>query len=208
MSGLNTLVVATTNPGKVREIQHEFVAAGLTSIAIQMVTDYPGYRSPHEDQPTFLGNAILKAVAAATHTGSWAIADDSGLCVDTLGGRPGIFSARYAGPNATDAQNNAKLLADLSELNSDRHPAAYVCAVAIARPDAVAAVFHARLDGEIIFTSKGNGGFGYDPYFYLPGLGRTAAELSLDEKSRISHRGLAIRAAIRWIQKNISQLAP
>ncbi|MGC8561022.1 MAG: RdgB/HAM1 family non-canonical purine NTP pyrophosphatase [Phycisphaerae bacterium] len=207
MAKINSLIVATTNIGKVREIQHELDSAGLSFIATRTVADLPGYQSPQEDQPTFIGNAIIKATAAAKSNGSWALADDSGLCVPTLGGMPGVYSARFAGPDATDDQNNTKLITQLRNLKVDHHPASYVCVVALACPQALVATFTGHLEGEITLTPKGSGGFGYDPYFFIPPLGRTAAELTLDEKSQISHRGIAIRFAIRWIRTNLPRLS-
>lgn len=207
MAKLNPLIVATANTGKIREIQHELDIAGLNSVTPRTVAEFPGYQSPEENQPTFIGNAIIKATAAAKYTGCWALADDSGLCVQTLGGSPGVYSARFAGPDATDAQNNAKLTAELRNINVDHHPAAYVCVIALACPQALMATFTGRVDGEITLEPRGSGGFGYDPYFFIPSLARTVAELTLAEKSQISHRGRAIRSAIRWIYHNLSRLS-
>lgn len=207
MAQINSLIVATTNFGKIREIQHELDSAGLSFMTTRTVADLPGYQSPQEDQPTFIGNAIIKATAAAKYAGSWALADDSGLCVRTLGGMPGVYSARFAGPDATDTQNNAKLMAEIQNLDIDHHPASYICVIALACPQALVATFTGHLEGEITLSPKGSGGFGYDPYFFIPPLGRTAAELTLDEKSRISHRGIAIRSAIQWIRLNLPQLS-
>ena len=206
MAKINSLIVATTNIGKVREIRHELDTAGLSFITTRTAADFPGYQSPQEDQPTFIGNAIIKATAAAKYACSWALADDSGLCVRTLGGMPGVYSARFAGPDATDSQNNAKLMTEIQNLGIDHHPASYVCVIALACPHALVATFTGHLEGEITLTPKGSGGFGYDPYFLIPPLGRTAAELTLDEKSQISHRGIAIRSAIRWIRINLPRL--
>ena len=207
MAKINSLIVATTNIGKVREIRHELDTAGLSFITTRTAADFPGYQSPQEDQPTFIGNAIIKATAAAKYACSWALADDSGLCVRTLGGMPGVYSARFAGPDATDTQNNAKLMAEIQNLDIDHHPASYICVIALACPQALVATFTGHLEGEITLSPKGSGGFGYDPYFFIPPLGRTAAELTLDEKSRISHRGIAIRSAIQWIRLNLPQLS-
>jgi XTP/dITP diphosphohydrolase len=117
-----------------------------------------------------------------------------------------VQSARFAGSDATDEKNNAKLVAELQQLPQDTHPAAYVCVIAIASPDAVLATFTGRLDGEIVLSPRGDGGFGYDPYFFIPQLNCTAAELTIEKKSQISHRGAALRAAINWLRENGGRL--
>jgi XTP/dITP diphosphohydrolase len=206
MSLVGSIVAATTNVGKLREMRYDWHRGGLDGIHLASLSDYPRYQSPTEDQPSFIGNAIIKARAAALHTGAIAMADDSGLCVATLGGAPGVKSARYASTNASDEANNAKLVAELKGLRKQSHPAAYVCVVALASPIAVLAAFTGRLEGEMVLTPRGQGGFGYDPYFFLPSLNRTAAELTIDEKTQISHRGAAMRAAIGWLRANFTSL--
>lgn len=206
MSPVTSLVMATTNVGKIREICHEWQIGGIQSIGVASLFDYPGYESPPEDQPSFIGNAILKALAAARHTGTFAMADDSGLCVATLGGAPGVYSARYAGSGATDDENNAKLVAELRRQPQLRHAAAYVCVMAIASPTGILAAFTGRMEGEILISPRGSGGFGYDPYFFLADVNCTAAELTIEKKSQISHRGKALRAAITWLSENASRL--
>ncbi len=207
MASVTSLVAATTNSGKIREIQHEWRISGIADMHILSLSDFPGYQSPAEDQTSFIGNAIIKAVAAARYSGAYALADDSGLSVTTLGGAPGVHSARFAGVDATDEKNNAKLVAELRRLPQSTHPAAYLCAIAIASPEAVLATFTGRLDGEIILSPRGDGGFGYDPYFFIPHLNCTAAELTIQQKSQISHRGAALRAAIQWLRANANRLA-
>ncbi len=156
---------------------------------------------PPETGTTFAENALMKASAAAHATGRPALADDSGIVVDALGGAPGIYSARYAGDGATDEQNLAKLLAEL-EGRDDRR-AAYVCALALANPGGGHEVFEARCEGTVIESPRGTGGFGYDPAFVpderAPGDERTMAELSPEEKDEISHRGRAARAFLDWL---------
>jgi XTP/dITP diphosphohydrolase len=185
------LVVATANPGKLREFRS--LLAGLpfelTSLA---ELELP---SPAETGSSFLANATLKARHAAVLSGCAAVADDSGLEVDALGGAPGIYSARYAGPDADDSANNAKLMLQLQGVPRERRRARYQCAlVFVAAPDAAPLKAEAAWQGFMLDAPRGSGGFGYDPYFWLPELGRSAAELAPEEKNRLSHRGKALRA--------------
>jgi XTP/dITP diphosphohydrolase len=195
------LIVATTNPGKLREFR-----ALLSELPFELLSLADlGVAAPEETGATFLDNALLKArhaaVAAAGFRGAGpgealAIADDSGLEVEALGGAPGIYSARYAGAGADDAANNAKLLRALEDVPAERRRARYRCALVLAPEAAGAAPLIAEgvWEGRIIDTPRGSGGFGYDPYFWLPDLGRTAAELDPEQKNRLSHRGIAMRA--------------
>jgi XTP/dITP diphosphohydrolase len=156
---------------------------------------------PPETGATFAENAILKAAGAAAATGRPAIADDSGIAVEALGGAPGIYSARYAGEGATDEENLAKLLEQVRG-HSDRR-AAYVCAIALVAPGTAPELFEARCEGVVIDDPRGSGGFGYDPVFVpddrAPGDERTMAELPPSEKDEISHRGRAARALLDWL---------
>jgi len=196
------LVIATSNAGKLREFRE--LLAGLP-FAVTAQGDL-GIAPAEETGSTFLENALLKARHAALASGVAAIADDSGLEVDALGGAPGIYSARYAGSGADDAANNAKLLA---ALKAARAPAAgspaagsppwsarYRCAlVFVAGPaDAAPVTAEAAWEGFIVDSPRGAGGFGYDPYFWLPDLNKTVAELDSSDKNRRSHRGMALRA--------------
>jgi XTP/dITP diphosphohydrolase len=183
-------VVATANPGKLREFRT--LLAGLpfelTSLAEL------GLPSPEETGSSFLDNALMKARHAAVKSGCAAVADDSGIEVDALGGAPGIYSARYAGSGASDAANNAKLLGALAGVPPDGRRARYRCALAyVDTADSPPLVAEAAWDGVIVESPRGSGGFGYDPYFWLPELGKTAAELDPAEKNRLSHRGKAMR---------------
>ena len=191
-ASLESLVVATGNAGKLREFRD--LLAGLP-FAITAQGDL-GIPSPEETGSTFLDNALLKARHAAAASGAAAIADDSGLEVDALGGAPGIYSARYAGVDAKDADNNAKLLAALRAAGAPPWRARYRCALAfVAGPeDPAPMVADGVWEGCIVESPRGTGGFGYDPYFYLPDLQLTAAELDPAEKNRRSHRGTAMRA--------------
>jgi XTP/dITP diphosphohydrolase len=182
-------VLATRNGHKLKEL-----AAMLAPQVLEPLPD--AVELPPETGSTFAENAIVKAQAAARATGRRALADDSGIVVEALGGRPGIWSARYAGEGATDEQNLTKLLEELRGVDERR--AAYVCALALADPEGGVEVFEGRCEGRIVHEPRGNGGFGYDPAFLpderRPGDERTMAELSADEKDEISHRGRAARA--------------
>jgi XTP/dITP diphosphohydrolase len=190
-ASIRRLVIATGNPGKLREFSS--LLAGLpfelTSSAELKLS------SPEETGTTFLANALLKARHAASLSASAAVADDSGLEVDALGGAPGIYSARYAGLGADDAANNAKLMRDLAGIPPERRGARYRCALAFVESvaDAQPLIAEADWQGFILDAPRGGGGFGYDRYFWLPDLNKTAAELTPAEKNRLSHRGKALR---------------
>ncbi|CAI2003260.1 dITP/XTP pyrophosphatase [Serratia plymuthica] len=188
---MQKVVLATGNPGKVRELADLLADFGLNVVAQTEL----GVDSAEETGLTFIENAILKARHAAQITGLPAIADDSGLAVDALGGAPGIYSARYAGVDASDQQNLDKLLVALKDVPQGSRGAQFHCVLVYMRhaEDPTPLVFHGSWAGEITFESAGAGGFGYDPVFYVPELGRTAAELSRDEKSAVSHRGKALK---------------
>lgn len=183
------LIVATRNMGKLLEIGKilERVHCRIYSLA-----DFPDLPEIEEDGATFEQNAIKKAVVIAEKTGLPALADDSGLVVDALGGRPGIFSARYAGAGATDEMNNAKLLEELRGVSPDRRGAAFHCAIALCLPDGSCTTFSGELRGTILEFPQGREGFGYDPLFFIEEEGLTLAELSLERKNRLSHRGKAL----------------
>jgi XTP/dITP diphosphohydrolase len=188
---MQKVVLATGNPGKVRELADLLADFGLDVVAQTEL----GVDSAEETGLTFIENAILKARHAAHITGLPAIADDSGLAVDALGGAPGIYSARYAGVDASDQQNLDKLLVALKDVPQGSRGAQFHCVLVYMRhaEDPTPLVFHGSWAGEIAFRSAGEGGFGYDPVFYVPELGRSAAELSRDEKSAVSHRGKALK---------------
>ena len=154
---------------------------------------YPQAVAPEETGATFAENARIKALGLARQLGAWVLADDSGLCVDALGGRPGVRSARYGGHGATDAQKVAKLLGELRDVPSERRGAAFVCAAAIASPERILLEAEGRCAGVLRFEPRGHNGFGYDPIFEDPESGATFAELPEEAKNRISHRGRALR---------------
>ncbi|MGA2839186.1 MAG: RdgB/HAM1 family non-canonical purine NTP pyrophosphatase [Steroidobacteraceae bacterium] len=186
------LVIASSNPGKTREFR-----ALLADLPFDVVAQGDvGVTSPEETGCSFLENAWLKARHAAKVAGAAAIADDSGLEVDALGGAPGIYSARYAGIGADDAANNAKLLAALEATPLHARSARYRCVLVFVAGDSDPAPLTAEgvWEGLIVDQPRGSAGFGYDPYFWLPDLHRTAAELDPADKNRRSHRGAALRA--------------
>lgn len=187
---MQKVVLATGNPGKVRELADLLAAFGLDIVAQTEL----GVESAEETGLTFIENAILKARHAAEITGLPAIADDSGLAVDALGGAPGIYSARYAGVDASDQQNLDKLLVALENVPDGERQAQFHCVLVYVRhaADPTPLVFHGSWAGEITRAAAGAGGFGYDPIFYVPELSKTAAELSKDEKRAVSHRGKAL----------------
>jgi XTP/dITP diphosphohydrolase len=187
----NTLVLASGNPGKLAELTDLF---GPLGFRLRPQSEW-GISEAVEDAHTFIGNALIKARHAALHTGLPAIADDSGLVVPALGGAPGIHSARYAGPRCSDEENNRKLLDAMSHLTGPERVAFFHCTMVLmdSAGDPAPLVASANWDGEIAGSPRGAGGFGYDPIFWLPDRQCSSAELPLDEKNRLSHRGCAAR---------------
>jgi len=184
------IVVASGNSGKLRELSKL-----LSGLEFELLTQTScGVNSIEETGRSFLDNALLKARHASRKTGLPAIADDSGLEVDALGGAPGIYSARYAGPSATDADNNAKLIRSLAGVPADRRGARYRCVLAFVRTgdETSPLIAEGLWQGQIVDPPRGQGGFGYDPHFWLPAIGKTAAELDRDTKNALSHRGQAM----------------
>jgi XTP/dITP diphosphohydrolase len=188
--------LASRNAKKLAEMQR--ILGGLApTVRVLGLDDVPPYDEPVEDQPTFEGNALLKARAAVAATGLPSLADDSGLCVDALNGMPGVLSARWSGTPKSDARNNELLLSQLADVPDDRRGAHFACAVALCHPNGSGGVaeqvVHGQMDGRIIREVRGSGGFGYDVVFCAEGYDVTTAELPADEKDRISHRGKALR---------------
>jgi XTP/dITP diphosphohydrolase len=188
------VVLATSNPGKQREFQSLLAPLGYEVLLQSSL----GIEAPEETGSTFEANALLKARHAARVAALPALADDSGLEVDALGGRPGVHSARYAGAGATDAANNARLLAELVGLPPERRGARYRCVLAFVRgaDDPEPLLVSGAWEGRIGDTPRGGGGFGYDPLFIPAGLQCTAAEMPAVEKNRVSHRGQALEALV------------
>jgi len=193
------LVLATRNPGKLREIRK--LAEGLP-IVIRGLNEFPDAPEVVEDGATFADNARKKALAVARATGLTALADDSGLTVEVLGDQPGVHSARFAGPDADATANNRKLLEELQDQPAANRTAAFVCVMALCRPDGSCRFFSGRLPGTILTAPRGAGGFGYDPLFWVPEESQTLAELPLEAKNRISHRGQAMAQVLAYLRGN------
>lgn len=196
----DTLILATRNAHKVGELRAILAEAGLDGFELVGADAYPEIPDVRETGVTFAENALLKAHALAQATGLPAIADDSGLCVDVLGGAPGIFSARWAGKHGDDAANLELLLAQLGDIADPHRAAHFACAAALALPDGTEHVTLGRLRGTLRTAPAGTGGFGYDPILQPDGRTVTLAELTADEKNAISHRGEAFRALVPAIR--------
>jgi XTP/dITP diphosphohydrolase len=183
------LLVATTNPGKLAEIKDALkeCPADILSLA-----DFPRAPSVDEDKPDFVGNARKKAHTLAQFSGKLTLADDSGLIVPALGGRPGVHSARFAGPKATDAENVTKLLSEMKGFQDQDRQAYFVCVLVVADPEGHELVFEDRCDGRIAESEQGDRGFGYDPVFIPAESGKTFGEMGLSQKKIVSHRGKAL----------------
>ncbi|WP_312456168.1 XTP/dITP diphosphatase [Pseudescherichia sp.] len=195
---MQKVVLATGNAGKVRELASLLNDFGLDVVAQTEL----GVESAEETGLTFIENAIIKARHAAQVTGLPAIADDSGLAVDALGGAPGIYSARFAGVDATDQQNLDKLLVELQDVPDGERQAQFHCVLVYMRhaDDPTPLVCHGSWQGTITRTPAGSGGFGYDPIFMVPEAGKTAAELTADEKRAASHRGQALKLLLEALR--------
>ncbi len=195
---MKELVVATRNMGKLMEIRQLLKENVSTLFSL---TDFPDLPDIVEDGKTFEENALKKARVTALKVGKPVIADDSGLTVDALGGRPGIYSARFAGERASDAENNAKLLTDLAGITTERRSASFHCVIALCFPEGSCHTFSGKLEGMILDKPRGSCGFGYDPLFFIPEHNKTLAELSSDIKNRISHRGKAFLSLKTFFQQ-------
>jgi XTP/dITP diphosphohydrolase len=182
---------ATSNRGKLREFQ-----LAAPDFDIRVLPDPPP--PPEEHGDTFEANAIEKALAYGAHTDGYLFADDSGLEVDALGGAPGVHSARYAGPNATDQDNNALLLERLRGV--ENRTARFVCVITLVRGGALIKTFRGTVEGRIIDAPRGSGGFGYDPLFYCEAFGCTFGEAAIDQKMRVSHRAQALEAMFTYLR--------
>ena len=191
------LVLATKNSGKVIEFRRILSDLGATHLEVVGLDEFPEIGEIEETGSTFEENSLLKARTICKLTGLPAIADDSGICVDALGGAPGLYSARYSGQG--DAANNEKLLAALANVPDESRGAYFICVASYVRPDGFERVEEGRFYGRILHQSVGSGGFGYDPLFQPEGLNCSSAELSAEEKDAISHRGKAMRAIAPYI---------
>ena len=196
------VVLASGSPHKLAEFRRLFLGSPVQILPATEVASPPQVA---ETGATFLQNARIKAVVYALACRAWSLADDSGLAVDALGGEPGVRSARYAGPDASDHARNAKLLAALSDVPDARRTARFQCAVALAAPDGSVVYTAIRsCEGRIAPTPRGSQGFGYDPLFIVGTGDRTMAELTPDEKNRVSHRGKAARAARHFLEERLA----
>lgn len=194
---MQRLVIASNNAGKLREIRHLLEPLGI-EVLPQSAFDFPEAEEPY---CTFVENALAKARHASKNTGLPALADDSGICVNILGGKPGILSARYAGEPKSDERNNQKLVEVLRN-QSDRRAYYYCVMVLLRHPeDPQPIIADGSWHGEILLNPRGSGGFGYDPYFFLGDLDKTAAELPMEQKNRISHRGKALAQLVERIRQ-------
>ena len=194
---MSQLVIASGNAGKLREIARILAPLGIEAVP-QSQFNVPDCPEPYV---TFVENCLAKARHASQHSGLPALADDSGICVEALGGAPGVLSARYAGEPKSDASNNDKLIAALA--NETNRRAHYTCVMVYVRhpDDPEPVIAEGRWFGEIIDTPRGEGGFGYDPYFLVPEFGKTGAELDADTKNSISHRGKALRDLVDQLKQ-------
>src|SRR5262245_33677457 len=200
-SAIPPLLIATTNKGKVAEIASLLEGSGRRAIGLE---DLPQVPPPVEETgTTFVENALIKADYYHAATGLLTLADDSGLEVDALDGRPGVYSARYGGEGLSSADQIALLLEEMKDVPEEKRTARFVCGIALVGPKretAIRRTFEGRCEGRIAFAPHGAGGFGYDPIFIDAELGRTFAELSREEKSSRSHRGKALRATIKYLE--------
>ena len=195
------IVLATRNKKKAEEMRR-ILSEVIPGVRILTLDDFPACPEVKEDGETFEANAIKKARHVSAFTGLRAIADDSGLEVEALGGAPGVLSARYAGKEADDAKNLSKLLQEMRDVPEDKRGARFVCCIALANPDGDVRTFTGYVKGRIGREPKGTNGFGYDPVFYPEGYDRTFAEMSSTEKDALSHRGMALRMLRRYFKEN------
>jgi len=210
---MSRIYLATTNPGKLREFRE---AAQSLTLMLDLLPGLQDFPAPVEDGETFEANARIKAEYYSLRApGALVLAEDSGLSVDDLDGAPGVYSARYAAminaghrdANSDDEENNRALIAALERLPQGKHLGKYVCVIALAREGKTLAIFRGEATGELLTTPHGTGGFGYDPLFYYPSLGKTFAELTLEQKRQHSHRGKAIQRFVKWYAESFRATA-
>ncbi len=197
------LLLATGNPHKLEEFSALLHSLNVSLLSLRDIGDM---EMPEETGETFEQNALLKARYCTGISGLPALADDSGLEVDALGGEPGVRSNRWAGPDKTDADRVHLLLERMRDVPKETRTARFVCVVAVVTPEGGERTFHGILEGMLTTAPRGTGGFGYDPILYLPELGRTVGELSAEEKNALSHRARAIKATIPWLRAYIGHI--
>jgi len=209
---MKRVLVATSNAGKIRDL---IGAAAAHDVSVETLPDFAALPAVVEDGVSFEANARKKAEYYSKHAeGELVIADDSGLEVDALGGAPGVRSARYAAdeqdapesaPNSDDEANNARLLRELHDVPDEFRTGRFVCVIAVARNGHTLATFHGRAEGFIVRSPRGANGFGYDPLFYFPEIGKTFAELTAEQKAHYSHRGAAFRQFLEWEDESVER---
>ncbi len=188
---MKTVIIATKNEGKAKEFESLFAAKGYE---VKTLLDFPDSPDVEETGTTFEENAILKAEAISKEYHGVVISDDSGLIVDALDGRPGVYSARYAGEDKNDEANTNKVLSELEDVPEEERTARFYCALAVASPNQETITVSGTIEGYITEQPVGENGFGYDPIFYVKELGKTTAQLTKEEKNKISHRAKALKA--------------
>ena len=197
---LDKIVVATRNSGKFIEIKKLLQETDINMLSL---SDFPEIPEVVEDGATFEDNALKKAKFVASSLGVTALADDSGLCVDALSGRPGVMSARYGGPNCNDRQRFVKLLEEMKEIETGHRTASFVCVMALVAPDGEQRLFRGVCEGRILDEPRGTRGFGYDPVFYFEEFGMSFGEMDLDTKNRVSHRARALKMFANFVEESV-----
>lgn len=197
---METVIIASTNQGKLKEFKE--LMKGL-SVEVKSLKDFPEIGDIEENGTSFAENAYIKAKAVFDATGCLSIADDSGLEVDALDGAPGIYSARYAGEEKNDTANNEKLLSEMNAVSDENRGAQFHCAIVAIDQNGTRYDAEGIVRGHILRAPQGENGFGYDPLFYIEEFGRTTAELSMDEKNKISHRGKAVRQIVEILKEKV-----
>lgn len=198
---IKRLVIATNNRHKLEEIRATLVVEGLELLPL---SEFPDLPPMEEVGATYEENAVMKAETIARHTGISALGDDTGLEVDALGGAPGVYSARFAGPTVSFKENREKLLKEMEGVPREKRTARFRCTLALVTPGGEKTVVEGVLEGLIAESDQGSGGFGYDPVFYVPEAGRTLGEMSAADKNKLSHRGLALRKIQDYFQSGCS----
>ena len=198
---MNQIVLATKNKGKIKEMRQLLAPMNIEVLSL---ADFAPVDDAEENGATFAENALIKARHYFAHTGTPCLADDSGLEVDALGARPGVYSARYSGEDATDASNNAKVLREMEGIEAKNRTARFRCAMALVG-DNIELTTDGTCEGVLLTEERGSGGFGYDPLFYVARFDRALAELSSEEKNAISHRGIAVRKMAELIAEMIAK---